>query len=66
MPLIVNGEKCAYRTPGSLKQLLVKLKVKPGRAAILVNDEIIARKKFSSTVLKAGDRVEILTLATGG
>ncbi len=64
--LWVNGtaQTCA---PGlTLPQLLVSLGVNPQLVAVEYNGEILHRQYWESTVLRDGDRLEIVTIVGGG
>jgi len=66
MELIVNGKKLDVREGGSITALLDELKINPLRVAVQLNLEIIKRERYGKTVLKAGDRLEIITFMAGG
>lgn len=64
--LTVNGEAHKHKGKATIQALLQSMSIDCGRVAVMVNDEVISRKKFSAARLVAGDRVEILTFAGGG
>jgi len=66
MTIIVNGTEHELDNPGTLGHLLKSLEIVPERVAIMVNDRIIPRAGRNEAVLKAGDRIEILTFIGGG
>ncbi|HVX99596.1 MAG TPA: sulfur carrier protein ThiS [Pseudorhodoplanes sp.] len=65
MQLIVNGERRDIRS-ARLDALLNELEYEGTHLAIAVNYDVIPRAKWSETVLKDGDEVEILTPRQGG
>jgi sulfur carrier protein len=65
MQLIVNGERRDIRS-ARLDALLSELEYEGTHLAIAVNYDVIPRTKWSETVLKDGDEVEILTPRQGG
>jgi sulfur carrier protein len=46
--------------------LLNELNINPLRVAVQLNLEIVRRERYENTVLKAGDRLEIITFMAGG
>lgn len=64
--LQVNGETktCASKT--TLPDFLVQVGLNPKLIAVEYNGEILARPLWESTQLKAGDRLEIVTIVGGG
>jgi len=53
--------------PGiTLAQLLLELKIVSPAIAVEVNQQLRPRDQFDSTILKAGDVLEIVTLVGGG
>lgn len=66
MKITVNGSEYEYKGDGSLSGLLGELGASSKSVAVTVNEEIIRRSLHASSVLKEGDRVEVLTMAGGG
>ncbi|OGV61257.1 MAG: thiamine biosynthesis protein ThiS [Lentisphaerae bacterium RIFOXYA12_FULL_48_11] len=66
MILIVNGKAHKYSGKATTKALLQSMRIDCERVAVMVNDKVVSRKKYSSAKLKQGDKVEILTFAGGG
>ena len=64
--LQVNGETktCAFGT--SLPDFLVQVGLNPKLIAVEYNGEILARALWETTLLKASDRLEIVTIVGGG
>lgn len=65
MKLVVNGEEMETACV-SLADLVLQMGARAGRVAVMVNGEVIAAAACDSVMLKAGDRIEILTFAAGG
>jgi len=42
------------------------MRIDSGQVAVMVNEDIVGRRKYSSAKIRAGDRIEILTFAGGG
>jgi sulfur carrier protein len=71
MKLQINGEESTFETvPGqdtsTLAALIESLSMKPDRVAVELNREIVPRDRWSETLLKDGDRLEIVHFVGGG
>jgi thiamine biosynthesis protein ThiS len=67
MKLIVNGESFEHRGEARLPAVLWAYGVAPtARVAVVVNDDVVPQARREETVVRDGDRVEILTFAGGG
>lgn len=66
MQIIVNGNPQELEDQVTVAQLLDKLKLAPIRVAVERNEELVPRREFSTTGLRPGDRLEIVTLVGGG
>ena len=66
MELILNGKKREVTDGASLTALLNELSINPLRVAVQLNLEIVKRERYNETVLKPGDRLEIITFMAGG
>ena len=66
MEVVVNGEKRELPDGITISQLLEMMKVAPERVVVEVNLTILKRAQHASTVLQAGDRVEIVHFVGGG
>ena len=62
----VNDETREVPDSISLLQLISNLNLGPERIAIEVNHDVVRRAHWPSTVLKEGDRVEIVHFVGGG
>jgi sulfur carrier protein len=62
----VNDETREVPDDISLLQLISNLHLAPERIAIEVNHDVVRRARWPSTVLKEGDRVEIVHFVGGG
>jgi sulfur carrier protein len=64
--LQVNGETraCSPQTP--LPELLEQMGLNPRLVAVEYNGEILHRQFWSETIMKDGDRLEIVTIVGGG
>ncbi|MET9349316.1 sulfur carrier protein ThiS [Streptomyces termitum] len=66
MNVSVNGEPRALAAPVSLSALVADLTTAPSGVAAAVNETVVPRGAWASTLLADGDRVEILTAVQGG
>ncbi len=66
MNLIINGEPREFSSSLALLSLIEKLGMKADRVAVELNREIVRREQWEATVLKDGDRLEIVHFVGGG
>ena len=66
MELTVNGERREAAEGTTVAGLLAELCLANQYVAVEVNREVIPRARHCECRLKAGDRVEIVTLVGGG
>jgi thiamine biosynthesis protein ThiS len=66
MELSVNGEKLQLPDGATILALLERFKLHPVRVAVELNRDIVPKKAYANTNLKAGDTVEIVTFVGGG
>lgn len=64
--LTVNGRQVELDGPTPLLDYVASLGVDWRAIAVELNGEIIERERYGGTVLKAGDRVEIVRMVGGG
>jgi len=62
----VNDENREVPENLSLQQLISNLNLAPERIAIELNHDLVRRADWPATVLKEGDRVEIVHFVGGG
>ena len=66
MQVVVNGKPTAVREGLTLEGLLAQLGVRRDYVAVALNREIAGRAGHATTVLRDGDRVEIVHPMAGG
>ncbi|HEV8431216.1 MAG TPA: sulfur carrier protein ThiS [Pyrinomonadaceae bacterium] len=66
MHVYVNGELRDVGGTPSLAELVTLLELPVARIAIELNQEVVRRSEWSSTILKDEDRVEIVHFVGGG
>jgi sulfur carrier protein len=67
MTVTVNGKKIEAPDKISVTRLLAEAKVEmPEYVSVQVNDEMLLRENFDSTILQEGDLIEFLYYMGGG
>jgi sulfur carrier protein len=66
MKIVVNGKDMEVADGLSVDALLAQLGVKRDYTAVAVNRDITPKSAYGATVLRAGDRVEIVRPMGGG
>ena len=64
--LQVNGESLDCPENSLLPEVLEQIGLNPRLVAVEYNGEILHRQYWQSTEMKAGDRLEIVTIVGGG
>lgn len=62
----VNGEPREVNDGSSLPELIAELQLKPQQIAIELNQQVIRRAHWATTMLRDGDRIEIVHFVGGG
>jgi sulfur carrier protein len=67
MKLVVNGSDVEVSDGITVSQLLIERKVKmPDMVSVELNETVLQRAEFETTLLRDGDRVELLYFMGGG
>jgi len=66
MTLHINGEQRDFPDGLTVAALVGQLGMKPDRVAVELNLEIVSRTKWEATVLKDGDKLEVVHFVGGG
>ncbi|MFE5141014.1 sulfur carrier protein ThiS [Streptomyces fagopyri] len=66
MNILVNGERRLVAADTALGTLVATLTAAPSGVAAALNETVVPRTQWSSTPLREGDRVEVLTAVQGG
>jgi sulfur carrier protein len=66
MHIEINGQPREVPQDTTIAALLRDLDVAQPHVAVEVNLEVIPRTRHAETVLRAGDRLEVVTLVGGG
>lgn len=66
MTIVLNGESFQCAEDSTISDLLESLDLHPKGVAIEHNKKIIKKSDYNKTMLKKGDRVEIVHFVGGG
>ena len=66
MEITLNGEKYTLETGSNLVDLIEKLGLNIDKLAIERNLEIVPKSKFAMTIIKEGDKLELVHFIGGG
>jgi sulfur carrier protein len=64
--ITLNGDPYPLDGDTALTALLERLNMRRGRVAVEINREIVPKARYDETMIKAGDRVEIINFVGGG
>ncbi|MGZ8937903.1 MAG: sulfur carrier protein ThiS [Limisphaerales bacterium] len=64
--VIANGKPIEAALPCSIEQFLLTQHLLPKSVVVEHNNEAVAPSEFSTRILRAGDRVEIVQIVAGG
>jgi thiamine biosynthesis protein ThiS len=66
MQLHINGEQRDFPNGLNVAGLVAQLGMKPDRVAVELNLEIVPRSQWEATILKNGDKLEVVHFVGGG
>jgi thiamine biosynthesis protein ThiS len=66
MILYLNGEQHEFPDGLTVATLVAQLGMKPDRAAVELNLDIVPRARWDTTTLKDGDKLEVVHFVGGG
>jgi sulfur carrier protein len=66
MSITLNGESRELPAEVTIAELLARMEITARHVAVEVNHEIVPRGRHAEQRLRAGDRVEVVTLVGGG
>jgi thiamine biosynthesis protein ThiS len=68
MDININGEKLSLALDEEIRvdELLTKLSIQKDRIAFALNGSILQHDKYDKTIIKSGDKVEVVQLMAGG
>tara|TARA_B100000427_G_scaffold128285_1_gene106755 strand:+ start:582 stop:800 length:219 start_codon:yes stop_codon:yes gene_type:complete len=62
----INGKNLSIKSNTSVNDQLLTLKIPIRKVAIEINRKILDKKKLKNTILKNGDKIEIVHFIGGG
>ena len=66
IPITINGKTETMAPNTTLGQLLAQRKIRPEVVTVELNDALVERARFGETVLREGDRLELVFYMGGG
>ena len=66
MRITLNGDPHELAAPVTIDRLLATLEIDPRRVAVEHNLVVVKRASYGSTIVQAGDQVEIVNFVGGG
>ena len=66
MQVTINGQAETLDEAISVSGLLALRKLEPVRVAVEINEGVVRRRTFAETMIRDGDRIEIVTFVGGG
>ena len=66
MQILVNGQPREVPDESTVPVLLERLGLASSACAVVVNRRLVPKRQHSETVLRGGDKVEVVTLVGGG
>ncbi len=66
MTLHINGEPREFSDGLTVATLVAQLGMKPDRVAVELNLQIVPRSQWEATMLKQGDKLEVVHFVGGG
>ena len=66
MQLTINGEKRVIKESKNLADLIKELDIKAPNFAMALNQQVVPKSKYYSTVIKENDQIEIVHAVGGG
>ena len=66
MYIYINGEKTECPDGSTIAAILTQLDVPPTGTAVACNDAVVRKALYAETILREGDRIEIIHAVAGG
>jgi sulfur carrier protein len=64
--LTLNDQPLSLKQPISLEQAVTEWNLTPNTFAIAINNMLITRNNYATTIINNGDQVEVVTAMQGG
>lgn len=66
MRITINGQAENLDGAMSVADLLARRNIEPVQVAVEINEDIVPRRTLAETMIRDGDRIEIVTFVGGG
>ena len=66
MRITINGQAENLDGAMSVADFLARRNIEPVRVAVEINEDIVPRRTLAETMIRDGDRIEIVTFVGGG
>jgi sulfur carrier protein len=66
MKVTMNGKAMEVTESTKLYELIASSRVKPDAIIVVLNDVVVGKDRWTGTVLKEGDCMELVSLVGGG
>ncbi len=66
MQITINGQTENLDGAMSVADLLARRNIEPIRVAVEINEDIVPRRTLAETMIRDGDRIEIVAFVGGG
>lgn len=63
---LVNGKAETGEAGMTIADLLIQLDLKHQRIAVEVNEDVLSKSVFTTTILQDGDKIEVVSFVGGG
>ncbi|HXW83465.1 MAG TPA: sulfur carrier protein ThiS [Candidatus Binataceae bacterium] len=64
--ITLNGEPHRLAAGISVSALIEQLKMRPARIAVELNGEVVPKARYTETMVREGDRLEVINFVGGG
>lgn len=66
MVVTINGQSEKIQDQMTVADMLEHRKVEPKQVAVEINEATVRSREYTRTLIRAGDRIEIVTFVGGG
>ncbi len=66
MKITVNGDECEAAEGSSVASVVGLVTERPSGVAVALNDQVVPRTAWKTTIVREADRIEVLTAVQGG
>lgn len=66
MKITINGAEHEAEDGSSVAGVVASVTVQPAGVAVALNDQVVPRTDWKTTIVREADRIEVLTAVQGG